>query len=194
MADLFTVSDLAAYLQRDLDTSSATLAKDSAQGLVRAYCRQEITTAVYTDAKLRIDVADWSYVVRFPQFPVTAVSSVAVNGVTYVNGTDYAWDGISPRIRLRKIDEAAASFEDFPVATVTYTAGYPTTPPAVKAVALAVAARQYDNPQGLRQVSVDDYSETRAGADDDLAGTSLLAAEKRILDVYKRRVGSVVPS
>lgn len=194
MADLFTVSDLAAYLQRDLDTSSATLAKDSAQGIVRAYCRQEITTATYTSTKLKIDVDGWSYAVRFPQFPVTAVTDVSVNGVTYVSGTDYAWDGMSPMIRLRKVDESSASFEDFPVAVVTYTAGYPTAPPAVKAVALAVAARQYDNPQGLRQVSIDDYSETRAGADDDLAGTSLLAAEKRILDVYKRRVGSVVPS
>lgn len=194
MADLFTVSELASYLQRDLDTSSATLAKESAQGIVRAYCRQEITSATYTDTKLRIEVDGWSWAVRFPQFPVTAVSSVAVNGVTYVSGTDYAWDGMSPYIRLRKVDESADTFEDFPAATVTYTAGYPTVPPAVKAVALAVAARQYDNPQGLRQVSVDDYSETRAGADDDLAGTSLLAAEKRILDVYRRTVGSVVPS
>jgi hypothetical protein len=193
MADLFTVSELASYLQRDLDTSSATLAKESAQGIVRAYCNQEITTATNTSVKLPIDVESWSYVVYLPQRPVVAVSSVTVNGVTYVDGTDYAWNGFSPYIRLRKVDEAAAAFEDEPVAVVTYTSGYSTVPPAVKAVALAVAARQYDNPQGLRQVSVDDYAETRAGADDDLAGVSLLKAERAILDRYKRTVGSVVP-
>lgn len=191
MADLFTVSELAAYLQRDLDTSSATLAKDSAQAIVRAYAQQEFSSTTYTSALLPIDVAGWSYVVRFPQRPVTAVTSVAVNGTTYTLGTDYAWNGYAPYIRLTYADLSSANFQDDPVATVTYTAGFTTVPADVKAVALAVAARQYDNPRGIRQQSIDDYSISRAGTDDDLAGVSLLRAEQRILDRYRVRAGSV---
>lgn len=191
MADLFTVSELASYLQRDLDTASATLAKDSAQAIVRQYAQQEFTSTTYTGALLPIDVHRWSYVVNFPQRPVTAVSSVAVNGTTYVSGTDYAWNGYSPFIRLDYVESSTATFADEPVATVTYTAGFATVPADVKAVALAVAARQYDNPRGIRQESIDDYSVSRAGADDDLAGVTLLKAEQRILDRYRVRAGSV---
>lgn len=191
MADLFTVSELASYLQRDLDTASATLAKDSAQAIVRQYAQQEFTSTTYTGALLPIDVHGWSYVVNFPQRPVTAVTSVAVNGTTYVSGDDYAWNGYAPFIRLSYVEAGTATFADDPVATVTYTAGFSTVPADVKAVALAVAARQYDNPRGIRQESIDDYSVSRAGADDDLAGVTLLKAEQRILDRYRVRAGSV---
>lgn len=191
MADLFTVSELASYLQRDVDTSSAALAKDSAQAIVRAWCRQEITQATYTDTVLPIVSLDWTWGVLLPQRPVTAVSSVSVNGTPYTLGVEYAWNGISPWIRLAQRTWTTSSFQDEPTAVVTYTAGYATVPAEVKAVALAVAARQYDNPQGLRQVSIDDYSETRAGADDDLAGVSLLAAERHILKRYRATAGSV---
>ena len=193
MTDLFTVSELASYLQRDLDTSSATLAKDSGQAIVRGYCRQDISSATYTGVKLRCvpDKAYWR--VDLPQRPVTAVSSVAVNGTAYVLGTNYAWDGLSPYIRLSDLTYSTAAFQDSPVATVTYTAGYATIPAEVKAVALAVAGRQYDNPRGLRSESIDDYSGTHAGSDADLAGTSLLPPERAILDRYRITAGSVVP-
>lgn len=198
MADLFTVSELASYLQRDLDTSSATLARDSAQAIVRGYCHQELSSTTYTDALLPISVETvdgigGSYVVRFPQQPVTAVTSVAVSGVTYVSGTDYAWNGYAPFIRLRSVERSSDTFEYYPVATVTYTAGFATVPAEVKAVALSIAARQYDNPTGIRQQTIDDYSVTRAGADDDLAGVSLLRAEERVLRRYRPgAVGSLV--
>ena len=98
--DMFTLSELASYLQRDLDTASATLAQASGQRIVRTYLRQDVTTATYTGAKLRIVPDRTSWRVDLPQRPVTAVSSVAVNGTTYVLGTNYAWDGVSPYIRL----------------------------------------------------------------------------------------------
>jgi hypothetical protein len=87
-------------------------------------------------------------------------------------------------------DDADEDVED--QAVVTYTAGYSTVPGNVKAVALAVAGRIYDNPQGLRSRQIDDYSETRAGDDDDLAGVSLLPTEERRLRRYRLgAVGSV---
>ena len=191
-ADLFTLSELASYLQRDLDTSSALLAQTTAQGIVRAYCRQDITTGTYVAANLPIVAQGAYWQVTLPQRPVTAVSSVAVNGTTYTLGTDYAWNGSSPTIKLARLVYTSAAFQDDPRATVTYTAGYATAPLDVKGVALAVAARQYDNPRGLRMESIDDYSGTRAGSDDDLAGVSLLLPEKAVLDRYRVTAGSVV--
>ncbi len=193
MTDLFTLSELASYLQRDLDTASATLAQQGAQAIVRGYCRQDFTAATYTSANLPI-VADGGYWrVDLPQRPVTAVSSVSVNSTAYTLGTDYAWNGSSPYIRLSRLVYTSAAFQDEPRATVTYSAGYATVPADVKDVALAVAARQYDNPRGLRMESIDDYSGTRAGSDNDLAGVSLLLPEKAILNRYRITAGSVVP-
>lgn len=193
MTDLFTLPELASYLQRDLDTSTATLAQAAGQRIVRTYLRQDITTATYTGVKLRIFPNGKAWRVDLPQRPVTAVSSVAVNGTTYVLGTNYAWDGLSPYIRLADLTYTTAAFQDDPVATVTYTAGYATIPDDVKNVAIAVAGRQYDNPRGLRSESIDDYTGTRAGSDDDLAGLTLLPPERKILDPYRRTAGSVVP-
>lgn len=190
-ADLFTLSELASYLQRDLDTSSALIAQQTAQAAVRTYCRQDLTSATYSAVKLPIRPSGEFWRVDLPQRPVTAVSTVAVNGTTYTLGTDWAWDGLSSYIRLARLVYTTSGFQDEPVATVTYTAGYATVPPDVKGVALAAAARQYDNPRGLRSESIDDYTGTRAGSDDDLAGVSLLAGEKALLDPYRVRAGSV---
>lgn len=191
MADFITVVNLASYLQRDLDTASATIAVAGASGIVRAYTRQNLDSQTYTAIKLPIESFDTTWGVRLPQRPVTAVTTVTVNGTTYVSGTDYAWNGYSPLIRLAWRQWSTSAFQDDPVAVVTYTAGYATVPDEVKAVAYAVAARQYDNPTGARSWQIDDASETKAGADDDLAGVSLLKAERDILDRYRPRAGSV---
>jgi hypothetical protein len=42
--DLFTLAELASYLQRDLDTASATLAQQGAQELIRGYVQQNLTS------------------------------------------------------------------------------------------------------------------------------------------------------
>ena len=76
MADLFTLEELASYLQRDLDTATAVIAQKSAQAAVRRYCRRDFTSTAYTDSLLPIEASGDSYVVRLPQRPVTAVTSV----------------------------------------------------------------------------------------------------------------------
>jgi hypothetical protein len=191
VADLVTATELAAYLQRDLDTSSATQAVKQASGIVRAWTRQNIDQQTYTGVLLPIESYDWSWGVQLPQRPVTAVTSVAVNGTTYTLGVDYAWNGFSPWIRLAQRTWTTSAWQDEPVATVTYTAGYTTVPDEVKAVVCGVAGRIYDNPTGLRTYAIDDHSETYAGADDQLAGLALLAPERAILKRYRAAAGSV---
>jgi len=190
---LFTLGELASYLQRDLDTASATLAQATAEGLVRAWTRQNIETATYTSTRVPVTIEHERYTVQLPQRPVTAVTSVTVNGTAYVSGTDYTWDGVHATLWLRYLAGSSTSFIDEWWAVVTYTAGYATVPGAVKGVALSVAGRAYDNPRGVRSESIDDYSVTRAGSDDDLAGVTLTAAEMAALRPYRVGAGSLVP-
>lgn len=193
MADLFTLAELASYLQRDIDTATATLAQSAGQGLVRAYTRQNIDTRTYTSTRVPVTIHGERYTVLLPQRPVTAVTSVTVNGTAYVAGADYTWDGVNARLWLRYLAGSSTSFIDEWWAVVTYTAGYATVPDAVKGVALSVAGRAYDNPRGIRSEAIDDYSATRAGADDDLAGVTLTAAEMAALRPYRAGAGSLVP-
>jgi hypothetical protein len=191
VANFATPTELAALLKADVDTTSATQALTFATAIVRAFTGQNIEQRTYTGVILPIVSIDSTWGVRLPQRPVTAVSSVAVNGTTYTLGTDYAWNGWAPYIRLAKTTDSTATFQDEPQATVTYTAGYATVPDEVKAVTLGVAVRMYDNPTGLRTFSIDDHAETFAGGDSEIAGVSLLAPERSILRRYRERVGSV---
>ncbi len=191
-AGLFDLDELGTLLDVTADMNRAVLARHAAQGLVRSYCRQNVTRAAYT-ASLPIEAGpDGFYVVRLPQRPVVAVSSVTVNGTAYTSGTDYSWDGVSDHVRLAYREWSTATFQGPPRAVVVYTAGYVAAPAAVRTVALSVAARVYDNPSGLRSESIDDYSTTRAGSDDDLAGIALTAAEKAALRPYRLTAGSLV--
>ncbi len=177
---LFPLADLAAYLQTDLDTASATVAQTIAAGVVTGYTGQYIESATYTHV-LRVDSG---LVVTLPQRPVTAVTSVATPDDGVLPSTDWDWDGASPWLGLTV---------EADIATVVYTAGYATVPSLVAAVALAVAGRAYTNAGGLRTESIDDYSVTYAGGGEDLASVGLTKPEKLLLDRYRVTAGTVVP-
>ncbi len=189
---LFELDELDSFLGLTADATRAELARQVAQGLVRADLRQNVTRATYAASLPIVAGPDGYWRVPLPERPVTAVSSVVVSGDTYVLGTDYTWDGVSPWLRLADRTFSADPFRDVPRATVTYTAGYLVAPAAIRGVALSVAGRAYLNPGGLRTESIDDYSYTRAGSDDDLAGVSLTATERRSLAPYRVNAGSLV--
>lgn len=193
LPDLFTLAELASRLQVEtVDTASAALAHANAHAIVRSYTKQRLTRATYTGVLLPIIARGWHYGVPLPQRPVTAVTSLSVGGTAYVAGTDYAWDGWSPVIDVDHLTWTTATFQTDPMATVTYTAGYTSSDDLAlaKGVALAVAAREYDNPTSLVSRSIDDYSETTATRDGGSGGL-LLDAEMRVLDHYRIRAGSL---
>lgn len=181
MAFFFELEDLASYLKQDLDTATAQRARTIAEGAITGYTGQLITEATY-EHTLPVDRATLEVVM--PQRPVTGVGAVEVGGVTLTEGTDYYWD-YSPWLLL------ASAPDPWAPATVTYTAGYATVPPVVKAVALGVAGRAYTNPTGLRTEQVDDYSATYAGGGEDVASIGLLRAERDLLKPFRLRVGVV---
>lgn len=184
---LFTLEELASYLQGDVDTATATLARELATGLVVdqvGVLEQDTVTVV-----LPIETDDDGYrCLRLPSLVVTDVATVTVDGVTLTEGDGWEWLRPYPDVRLHSY--AWTSTGTWQTATVTATLGYPpgAVPAVYKAVALSAAARAYDNPTGLRSESIDDYSATRAGSDADLAGLTLTDAELAAL----RRPDAVV--
>ncbi len=175
MTDLFALSELASYLQRDLDTASATLARDLATGLIEDY------TGPLTSGTSTITIpVDCEGVIQLPVQAITAVSTVVMGGAS----VGFVWEKPYPRLRLTSWINPSNTLNGtiWPTADVTLTHGWATVPAVVKAVALSAAARIYDNPRGMRTESVDDYSGTRAGSDDDLAGLTLTATELATLE------------
>lgn len=178
---LFDLTDLAAYLQQDIDTATATVVRTMATGIVTGYTNQLIETATYTHL-LPISAA---CTIRIPQRPVTAVTSVTVDGTALTSGTEWDWDGYSDTIAL---DGWSPDNEDEWQATVVYTAGYATVPDDITAVALDLAGQLYSRSPGVTAESIDDYRVQYATADVGLSDN-----HTRILRKYKQRLGSIVP-
>lgn len=169
MADLFTLEELASYLQvPEVDTSTATLCRSLATALVL----DETGPLESQTSTVTLPIVD-SYV-HLPVRYVTAVTTVTVGGVA----ATFEWEKPYPRVLLKSWSATANRWQ---TADVTLTHGWATVPAVAKAVALSVAARAYTNPNGYRTEAIDDYSVTRAGADDDLAGLTLTVAERLAL-------------
>lgn len=177
---LFELTDLAGYLQSDLDTATATICRDIAAGVIAGYTRQRIEEADHTHT---VEVSP-GLVATLPQRPVTAVDTVTVDGVQLADD-GWSWDGIGPWLVLAEPPTTTWT------ATVAYTAGYATVPADVRAVALAAAGRAYSNSLGVRSEAIDDYSVTYAGGGDTIATVGLLPAEAAILDRYRAMVAAV---
>ena len=186
MTDLMTRAELASFLQvPDVDNASADLAIHGAQAAVRRYCRQEFTTATWTDVSLPVllDRA-CGRVIELPQRPVVSVAAVSVNGVA-LSGPAYAIDQLRNRIALLAyMPPLHAGLSD--QAVVTYTSGTATAPEDVLSAVRVVAARLYSNPKGSSSstVTVGQFSEGET------YDVQLLPAEMLMLSDYRRTVGS----
>lgn len=181
---LITGQDLATYLSQTYDSGDASLAQavTLSCGLVTAYTGQLIESATYTHTLL----IGTDRTIRLPQRPVTAVTSVTIDGTLLTADTDWDWDGVSPSIAL---DGYTLDAEEW-TAVVVYTAGYASVPADVKAATLSVAAAIYAGAPGVTSESIDDYRvtyETSRGAG------GLNDYERAILRKYRVRLGNVAP-
>jgi len=170
--NLFTLTELASYLQADLDTATATIAMDVAtaacQNAARTHILQRSTT---------VELAGATLALTLPETPTTAVANVTGIDVGAYAPADYERHGQELTLTT------GARWDRF--VTVAYTAGLYTIPADVKGVALAVAGRVYANPGGVRSETIQDYSYTNAGSDNDLvSGVALMPHERAILRGY----------
>jgi hypothetical protein len=179
VAALATPSDLASWLQKDLDTATATLALAVASDRIRDHVGWSITQE--TGAVFTLDGTGTNSL-WLPTQLLTAVTSVVENGITLTVVTQFDWTTYGRLIRqYRCWTDKMRSV----VATITH--GY--APGAAeldnaKGVCLSLAARVYDNPTALRSYTVGGVSETYAGSAEALS-PGLSDDEKRDLVPYR---------
>lgn len=193
MADmLVTVSELASFLQKDLDTASATLAIEIATGLVQGAAEQRIVRVADETVTLDLDEHDCGLWLNLPERPVVSVGTVLV-GATAV--TDFTSQLRRGRLfRAYGWRSATLPYWNAPsTVTVTYTHGYATGDQKLqvaRAATLALAAVAHENSTGVTSEQIDDYAVRYEAAAARLeAAAALKAALRRS---YGRPAGSAL--
>ena len=183
MADqLATPSDLAAYLQKSLDLSTATLLIECATAVVQEACDGQrivevdgdtLSIAGYTDSWLPL-----------PQIPVISVASVTMDGQILTVGTDYKvfgaklWRLQGWQLNYGRPWELAGypyyGYGNTPAAmtwplqepsqlSIVYSHGIPSGDQRLqfgRAAALGLAGAVYNTTPGTASERIDDYSVT----------------------------------
>jgi hypothetical protein len=161
MADqLATASDLASFLQQDVDTATATLLLEAATSVIQALTGQRIVQVTNDVVTLDVDQCDSSLWLHLPQRPVTAVSAVTIGALAVTNYTvqlsrGRLWRAYGWRLATLPIYDAPSTV------TVTYTHGYAPGDQRLqmaRQAALALAGGAYVNPSGASREQIDDYS------------------------------------
>lgn len=169
MAALATVEDLKARLGRELTEAEQARAEAllaDASAMIRAYTGQEFDLVEDDEVVLRVQ----SGVVRLPQRPVTAVTSVVAiggDGVPDVAIVDYIFDGID-QIRIGEgsfvINLPAIWWDDdgYPgTFRITYSHGYQNPPADVVAITCGMVLRTLTAPTmagGVTGETIGSYS------------------------------------
>jgi hypothetical protein len=184
MPDLLaTDTDLAAKLQRDVDTASAILALEIGTSVVQNAAEQRIVRV--TDDTITL----WGtsdQLLRLPEHPVGAVTSVTYAGQLLPQGTESgSWRRTTSGL-WRDIGWTDGIGEPSEV-IVVYTHGLLPDAQAIqyaRGQALAVAANLFTNPDGTQRERIDDYEVAYAQAEADLESSG---AARRLRRQYRPR-------
>lgn len=152
MAMYATPTELAGYLQKDLDTYSATQALTLASGEFAAAADTAFSATTVTWPTQGGPGTD----IEIPYRPATAVSQVRLNGSVIT--------GWTLRHNALWRSTGFGTWYAFPpdLVEVDLTYGYTTVPDAVKLAVLEIAAGIYEHPDStLQSESIDDYRWTR---------------------------------
>lgn len=163
MADqLASPTDLASFLQQDLDASTANLLINCATAVVQEAAGQRIVQVVNDPLTIMGTTDSW---LAIPQIPVTAVASVTLDGTTLtasaagVDADAYRRHGN----RLWRTNGWQTYIGEPSTVVVTCTHGYQTGDYRLQLATghvLALCAPFYDNPSGASSVKIDDYAAT----------------------------------
>lgn len=186
MAQFATSDDLETRLgleftEDEADRADALL--ELASGLIQDEARQQIELVSEDTLTLPGTSDD---LLKLPQRPVVAVTSVTLDGVALVEGRDFYLDG-NAIVRIAAggalLDETIALPLDLsgfgaPEQTleIRYTHGYEDPPPSVKAICIEAAVRVWVNPGGAARESVGDTY-----ASYDSVGLMLTRDEKQVI-------------
>ena len=176
MAALIDPADLSTYLGYEVDSDRATLAAELASGLIRAWCRWEISSETVTF----ICDGPGSKLLSLPTLALNAVAEVRVDSVA-LDVSDYQW---SARGQLIRNDCCWPS--TMRSIAVDATHGYDVIPDAVKAVALALGSRATANPEQYNSVATGTAIRSwQPAAASDVAASSFTGVELSILGPWR---------
>lgn len=149
MVQYATASELASYLQQDVDTASATLVLTVASAEF-----SRVADTMWAPTAATWSVVGRGQVVLEPPFkPITAVSAVRVNGVTITG-----WSLVKGKLYRQSGFGVCGNFPP-DLVEVDLTHGYTTHSDDVKGKVLETAAQAYDIPVGaVISESIDDYA------------------------------------
>jgi hypothetical protein len=206
---LAEVSDLEVAMQRpagSLDAAQAALAIRRASARVRTFIRQDITfvegETVLLDGGERVLRLPQRPVVVDADHPLTVVELVDFAGleVPALEGRDFT--RLGAELTRGQPQYAPGRLMGWPWnrtlgvwaprVRVTYSNGFSEVPDDVLDVVLDLAAMNLTNPDGLRSVSIDDFSRTYAT--ETIGNASLTAQHKADLANYRRTAFTVTPS
>lgn len=185
---LASPTDLAAALQRDVDTASATLALEVATAVVQAAAGQRI---VRVTGETETVWGGSDRVLRLSQRPVVSVASVSYGGSLLTQGTASGTWRVAPDGIWRDLGWSECSWEPSPV-TVVYTHGFLAADQGIqlaRGVALSVARGLFTNPDGVTREQIDDYAVAYAEAAAAMDAATGLAA--RLRKQYGLKAGMV---
>lgn len=159
MPQYATASELASYLQQDVDTSTANLLLTMASS---EFDNAADTTFVATTVT-HIEVGHGSRIITPPFKPVIAVTAIRIDGVAFTDFTT-----IKSRIGYWRICRASgfgwwvglSTWNGFPPQSieVDLTYGYTAATDLVKAAVLETAGQAYQQPTGvIIGETIDDY-------------------------------------
>lgn len=206
---LAEVSDLEVAMQRpagSLDAAQAALAIRRASARVRAFTRQDITFV----AGETVLLDGGERVLRLPQRPLVVDEANPLTVVELVDFAGLELPAVEGRDFTRLGSELTRGYPWYapgrymgwpwsrtlgvwaPRVRVTYSHGYTEVPDDVMDVVLDLASMNLTNPDGLRSVSIDDYS--RTFATETIGNASLTAQHKADLANYRRTTFTVKPS
>jgi len=176
MALYASPSELASYLQMDLDTATATLVLTvvSAQFSLAADTQFASTAVTYTT------FGTWHTSIVLPFRPVIAVQAVRISGVTVtgytlIRNVLYRPAGFGIGTQFYAVPPDAVQ--------VDLTHGYTTVPDDVKAAVLDTAAQAYAVPvAAVTSESIDDYSIKFAASG---GGVQLTSYAKDVAALYR---------
>jgi hypothetical protein len=173
MADqLATPSDVASYLQKDVDTSTATLLIECATAVVQEACGGQRIVEVDADTLTVMGSTDsW---LPLPQIPVISVASVSIDGLILTAGVDYKVVGAKLwRTQGWQTDRAwpwhgpstpwATWIQEPSLVSVVYSHGIPAGDQRLqfgRASALGLVGGVYNGTPGVTSEHIDDYSVT----------------------------------
>lgn len=191
---VITVSELNTRLGVTLSTALGEQACAIATAAISAYTGQDIVWKTHThsldvqygvlpDVDLPaghplLNFGRTVGVVNLPQRPVVSVSAVVADTVDLATSKFY-WDAARGVLLLEDADVHTVQ--------VTYTAGYNPIPDDIKAVALAIAADEINNPRGVVNERLADYSVTYASGE----SGALSKRQAAILDRYRGAGGTI---